>query len=469
MTTLNTKTSIVDYLKSKGLDSSLANRTKLGTQYGIDYSKTTDNYTTQNIALLSKLQGTGNVVTSSITTPNNGVGAGGTPIPNYSTIVTPADANTAINGGQTADVASVTADGTPPTKTSFKNATDIMAGIKSATAPKTPAPTAPDYQGVLTGFRAEYGVNALETQLTDLQAQARDIEAAFQVQKNSETGKPVAMNVIEGRVSEEQKAAMEKLTVINNSIATVNDQLKTKYNTIDSLMKTKEIDYTTAATLYDKEMETNISMFNAAKGIEEANKTEAERSQDNARSTAQITLNAIIATNQTWDKLSTTEQNNLTKMGVQSGLGGDFFSTVLAVSAGKGILTTVPSADKAEATIVHKDGTTKNISTGLTPTPKSTTTTNADGTPKVPTTAVQKTLLQKFLTTGIAPNGNKMGNPRGADGFTDPGVYIAAFTNWTGTVKDFLNYFPVEKNVNPASYGLLPDAIKPKTSSKRTI
>ena len=80
-----------------------------------------------------------------------------------------------------------------------------------------------------------------------------------------------------------------------------------------------------------------------------------------------------------------------------------------------------------------------------------------------PTVSQQKVALQKVLTTGIAPNGTKIGNPRGSDGFADPAVYIESFKNWTGTAKDFLLQFPVEKNVNPASYNLLPDAIKPAT------
>jgi hypothetical protein len=54
-TKLNTTTSIVDYLKSIGQDSSLANRQKLGKDYGIDFGSTSDNYATQNSALLKKL------------------------------------------------------------------------------------------------------------------------------------------------------------------------------------------------------------------------------------------------------------------------------------------------------------------------------------------------------------------------------------------------------------------------------
>lgn len=98
--------------------------------------------------------------------------------------------------------------------------------------------------------------------------------------------------------------------------------------------------------------------------------------------------------------------------------------------------------------------------TGKTATAKSTGT---------PTPTQQKSLLTKTLNTGLAPNGTKIGNARGADGYVDPGVYLEAFKQWTGTPSTFLTAFPVKTNVNPASYNLLPAAIKPTTTSSRTI
>lgn len=85
-------------------------------------------------------------------------------------------------------------------------------------------------------------------------------------------------------------------------------------------------------------------------------------------------------------------------------------------------------------------------------------------TPKKVTLADQKTGIQSFLKTGISPGGEKIGNGRGADGYVDPSVYIRAFQEWGGTAKDFLTYFPVKGNVNPASYKLLPEAIRPTSS-----
>lgn len=52
-----TGTSIVDYLKSVGQSSDITSRIALGKQYGIDYSKSTTNYATENTQLLNILVG----------------------------------------------------------------------------------------------------------------------------------------------------------------------------------------------------------------------------------------------------------------------------------------------------------------------------------------------------------------------------------------------------------------------------
>ena len=74
-------------------------------------------------------------------------------------------------------------------------------------------------------------------------------------------------------------------------------------------------------------------------------------------------------------------------------------------------------------------------------------------------------IFSDVLKTGITASGQKIGNPKGSDGFADPYVYITAFNEWPGTTAEFLSKFPVAKNVNPASYSLLPEAIRPTTKS----
>jgi len=85
---------------------------------------------------------------------------------------------------------------------------------------------------------------------------------------------------------------------------------------------------------------------------------------------------------------------------------------------------------------------------------------------KTVTATQTKNIFADFLKTGIAPSGESFGNPMGADGYVDPGVYIAAFTEWPGTTKDFLLQFPIKQYVNPESYSKLPAALQETLKSK---
>lgn len=115
--------SIVDYLKASGADSSLAGRSALGSTYGIDFSKTNDNYATQNTALLSALRGGANTGTDAGV---GGAGTGstiggapgvGTPSGGAPTAPTPSAADTAF-----ADyLASLKTDNTSAAKTAYND------------------------------------------------------------------------------------------------------------------------------------------------------------------------------------------------------------------------------------------------------------------------------------------------------------------------------------------------------------
>ncbi len=57
------------------------------------------------------------------------------------------------------------------------------------------------------------------------------------------------------------------------------------------------------------------------------------------------------------------------------------------------------------------------------------------------------------LQTGSTAEGTKFGNPRGADGFVDPRVWLQLYDTWrseNGLTDDFLDKFPIE-NINPAN------------------
>ena len=307
----------------------------------------------------------------SLNLPGQAGGGGpgsGTDVPDYSQADTHAKANAMINADQGKDYSKASGTNTdePPTR---KTLDDYINDVKTATTPTTPAPTPYSSADDLTALRGKYGVADIESTLNGLKAQARDLQATSKARTDAEMGKSVPMNVIEGRVSEEERQDNERLTAINDSIKTASDMLTTANTTIDMMMKADASDYATASTNYEKQMSDNLAIFSAARGEQTADQTAAttaaDKAADNARSNAQIAINALTAAGTTYDTLTPDQQANLTKLGVASGLGADFFSTVLKTSAGKPILTTIVSTDKTQATVVYKDGTTKTISTGL--------------------------------------------------------------------------------------------------------
>lgn len=308
----------------------------------------------------------------SITNPNmiyagkslalpGGQAGDGTGVADYSGVANVADANKAINEGQqkTADALASAAE--PPTR---KTTDQIIADITTKVTPTTPKP-ASTLTEALTGYRTQYDVGTLETQLDELRAQQQELYATKQTRTTAERGKTVAMNVIEGRVGEVERQENERIAAVERSIANTTNQLNTKYNIINTLMKTTESDYDNAVASYDKQMANNISIFNAAQNIDEANKSEEQKATDDARSNAQIALNAYVDAGTSYDQLSAAEKTSLTKLGVQSGLGADFFNNLLKAGNAKSILTTITSADDTKVSVIYKDGTTKTISTGL--------------------------------------------------------------------------------------------------------
>ena len=283
----------------------------------------------------------------------------------YSKVQTIDDANKVINEEQEGDVIDKENEGAPQVKPAYTGLLDMFKDVTSAIRPKTAAPETPDLTQKFTDLRTQYGVEGLETQLTDLKTQEGALYAQQRIRTAAERDKPVAMGVIEGRVGEVERQEAERIDTVQRQIRNISDQLSTKYKMIDTYMQLADMDYDNAMAAYDKDFADNVTLFNMVRGIDESEKADEERAVDNARANAQIMINTMADKNMTYDQLPPDQQTTLTKLGIQAGLGADFFSTVMNVSAGKKILTTVISPDKTNVTIVNTDGTTKLVPVGV--------------------------------------------------------------------------------------------------------
>lgn len=425
MANLNTDTSVVDYLKSTGKDSGFSSRASLAKTYGINnYAGTAE----QNTALLSALK-----KGSTPTTP--------TAVKDINS------ANSYINANQETDKAAASKSSEVPVRSSTQSYEEIFSNLqKTLTGGLGTKPTAPSFESTYQSELSKSGISDLETNLNDLTNQENELRAQFRVQKANEEGKPVAMNVIEGRVSEEERAANERLDTVLRQKDYITNQLKTKYDVVNNIMNLKKLDYTTATDQYNTAFSQNLQMFNTVKGIADDQKTDAEREQDNARANAQIIYNSIKEGGLKVSEISPDQKLSITKMEMQAGLPVGFYETLQSKNPKADIVTSTSresnGAKYVDIIMRNEDGSlsTKSMYVGATDKPQGTKPTEAETT---------KSNAKKVAS--------QLAGRAGDDGYVAPEDYKTARKAWVNAgydATDFDTRF-AKTYANPDSYDVI--------------
>jgi hypothetical protein len=271
------------------------------------------------------------------------------------------DANKIVNADQTKDFNNATKTEEPAIRSSVDTYNTIYKQIsESLTKDLGTKPEAVDLTETYKSLRSDSGITTLESSLADLQAQARDLQAASAARTSAEKAKPVAMNVIAGRISEEEAQDNERLTAINNSIKTVTDQLTTKYNMIDTIMKYTGEDYDNAVKNYDTKLSQNLSIMNTVKGMADTIKTDSEQAGDDARANLQIIYNNLNSGGVDVSTLDPATKLNITKLELQAGLPQGFYTSITNKNPKADILSTTTREDNgkkyADVLLKNADG-----------------------------------------------------------------------------------------------------------------
>jgi len=421
---LNVDTSVVDYLKSTGKDSSYSSRASLAKQYGIaDYAGSGE----QNVALLTALK-----KGSAPKTPTAVTDLG--------------SASSYINANQEDDKARASKSSDVPVRSSSQSYADIFANLqKTITTGLGTKATAPNFESTYQSELSKAGISDLETNLNDLTNQENELRAQFRVNKSAEEGKPVAMNVIEGRVGEQEKASNERLDVVLRQKDYITNQLKSKYDVVNNIMNLKQLDYKTASDEYNNSFSQNLQLFNTVKGISDSEKSDLEREQDNARANAQIIYNSIQSGGLKVEDISPDQKLSITKLEMQSGLPVGFYETLQNKNPKADIVTSTSresnGAKYVDVIMRNEDGSlsTKSMYVGAV---------DAGGGGKATEAETVRANATKVATQlkGVA----------GGDGYVSPENYKKARSAWVTagyTAKDFDERFGTTF-VNPDSYDL---------------
>jgi len=298
-----------------------------------------------------------------------------------------------------------------------------MEELKGIVAPAGGEPTPLNRVQKFEELRLSQGVEELETTLTDLKAQEDELNAQFRQQKTAERGKTVPMNVIEGRISEEERTYLEQQDYLGRQKSRVVDELNTKYNVINTYMNFYSLDYQDAVTRYNTEFQQNLSMYGIILDQEKLKVDQWYKDQAIATTNLQMYMNAISAGNLNYSSMSSDQKLMVSKLEVQSGMPIGFVSNLQIAPKDK-ILAF--SEDKTQAMILGDNGEMKVINTGLR---------KSGG--KL-TEAEQNKAAQKEMSTFLSGQANDSGHIGGS-------TYIYARNKWVaetgGKPADFDEIF----------------------------
>ena len=324
-------------------------------------------------------------------------------------------------------------DSEVPTKTITRTPDEV----KSMLTPDIAKPEQYSSVAESNKLREEQGTAGLEAQLNDLKGQEDDEVAFFRQQRFDERGKPVAMGVIQGRISEEENAAQERLDAIGRQKSRINDQLQTSYSVINMMMGFMEGDYNRATAAYDSEFNNNLQVYNVVRGEERDARSDYESDRANASANLTTYMNAITSGNLSYGNLDSTQQTMINKLEIQSGMPIGFVSN-LQMSAGDKLVT---FNDKTgEALMVGNNGNLQVVQTGMRETPSSSTASKAEQT-------IQNT--QDMAQT--------LNEYAGNDGYVDDETWRIARNRWVSaglSPEEFDENFKTQftNPNNPGSY-----------------
>ncbi len=312
-----------------------------------------------------------------------------------------------------------------------QSAADILNGLReSGQLPNTEAPKAPSLVQQYQDLAEKNGVAKLQADINDLKAQQDDLAAQTRVNVSAERGKPVATNVIEGRVGVQTQQAQEQYDFLSRQLSRKTDDLGAAIGNIKTIMDLTQTDYNNAVQSYTTQFNQAISTINLVQGIQQSQKDDIQKARDNARANLQIFANTITAGNLSYNDLPADQKANINKMEVQAGLPIGFTAALKEKLDPKAnIISTSENQGQIQVLVKNPDGSislqtygTKNAGGGTQAKPGST-----------EYIAANKSVISQGLNQ-VAGSGNNQGH-------VPPQVWQSAksaFTNdGLGTVSDF--------------------------------
>lgn len=217
-------------------------------------------------------------------------------------------------------------------------------------------PDRPEVPSLLETFKTqktEAGLDTLQEEINQLKAAERDQVATRRIRKRDAEGKPVALGVIGGRVTEVERQESERIDVIQRQLRNKTDQFNSALNGIQMIMSFTQQDFDNATSSFNSQFTQGLATINAISGIQQDQKDEAQRAKDNANATLGVMMNAVTSGNISYNDLSSDQKLNISKLEARAGLPVGFMSN-LRMSPTDRLLNVNP--ETGEALMIDENG-----------------------------------------------------------------------------------------------------------------
>lgn len=176
--------------------------------------------------------------------------------------------------------------------------------------------------------RKELGVDPLETQINDLDAQIAKLDSDFLALQEKTGNRRVSLGQINRRKSAEEIQYSQMKAELNLQRNAIANSLNQKYSVINTFMQYASADYDNAQQAYNTKFTQAINLTNLFKNVEEAKKSDIEKQQDNTKANLQIIMDALKGKD--YGSIDAGTKATISKMEAQAGLPLGFTEFVIS-------------------------------------------------------------------------------------------------------------------------------------------
>ncbi len=237
----------------------------------------------------------------------------------------------------------------------------IIDALKSATTAK--APDLPSMEQAYGDLTKQYGVDAIRSQIDDLTKQEQDIQTSIRTRKAAEQSRPVDLSLAAGRVSEIERQENERLDAVQRQKDYLVNSYNSKMSTIQNLMTYKQTDYKNATDAFNTQYDRNIKAIDLIEGINNDQKSWADKDRDDARAQWQIYANSIGDGTMDISRMTSAQKMDIVALEVRAGIPTGTLA-MIKPDAKANIIATTNSVENGNQylNILYRnsDGTTRN-------------------------------------------------------------------------------------------------------------